>query len=45
VNSRAIIDACRPYGRKDSFPVVAESSRQLISDVVARWPELRSGVS
>jgi 3-polyprenyl-4-hydroxybenzoate decarboxylase len=43
-NSRAIIDACRPWGRRDTFPKVAESSRELIAAVVTRWPELRAGL-
>ncbi|HVA27194.1 MAG TPA: hypothetical protein VNF68_03390 [Candidatus Baltobacteraceae bacterium] len=28
-NSRMVIDACRPYKRIDSFPVVARSSPEL----------------
>ena len=28
-NSRAIINACRPFHWKDEFPHVAESSREL----------------
>ena len=45
INSRAIIDACRPWARRDSFPKVAESSRELLAGVAARWPELRTGVA
>jgi UbiD family decarboxylase len=45
INSRAIVDACRPWARRDSFPKVAESSRELLAGVAARWPELRTGVA
>ena len=40
-NSRAVIDACRPYERLDSFPMVAESSDEVLRRVAERWPELR----
>jgi UbiD family decarboxylase len=40
-NSRAVIDACRPYERLGSFPVVAESSDEVLRRVGDRWPELR----
>jgi UbiD family decarboxylase len=39
-NSRAVIDACRPFERLDSFPQVAESSESLIESVSRRWPEV-----
>ncbi|MCE7002062.1 UbiD family decarboxylase [Kibdelosporangium philippinense] len=39
-NSRAVIDACRPYERLADFPVVAESSPELVADVSRRWPEV-----
>jgi UbiD family decarboxylase len=39
-NSRAVIDACRPYERLDDFPVVAESSPDLVAEVSRRWPEV-----
>jgi UbiD family decarboxylase len=39
-NSRAIIDACRPYERLGDFPQVAESSDELIASVTRRWPEV-----
>ncbi|MEV4314184.1 UbiD family decarboxylase [Actinocrispum sp. NPDC049592] len=39
-NSRAVIDACRPYERLADFPVVAESSEELVADVRRRWPEV-----
>jgi UbiD family decarboxylase len=39
-NSRAVIDACRPYERLADFPEVAESSQELIDSVIRRWPEV-----
>ncbi len=36
-NSRAIIDATRPYEWLDSFPRVARSSRELRARVLERW--------
>jgi UbiD family decarboxylase len=39
-NSRAVIDACRPYERLSDFPVVAESSPDLVAEVSRRWPEV-----
>jgi UbiD family decarboxylase len=42
-NSRAVIDACRPFERLDGFPQVAEASRELIDRVTRRWPEVLGG--
>jgi 4-hydroxy-3-polyprenylbenzoate decarboxylase len=42
-NTRAIIDACRPFERLADFPRVAEASRELIQRVTDRWPELLGG--
>jgi 4-hydroxy-3-polyprenylbenzoate decarboxylase len=39
-NSRAVIDACRPYERLNDFPMVAESSAELVAAVRRRWPEV-----
>ena len=36
-NSRAIIDACRPYDWKDQFPPVVESSPELREKTMAKW--------
>jgi UbiD family decarboxylase len=41
-NTRAVIDGCRPFERIDSFPVVAEASRELCDRVTAKWPEVLS---
>ena len=43
-NTRAVIDACRPWSRLDEFPVVAEASRELIDRVTARWPNVLGGL-
>lgn len=39
-NSRLVIDACKPYERIDSFPPVAQTSRELAAEVRAKYPEL-----
>jgi 4-hydroxy-3-polyprenylbenzoate decarboxylase len=36
-NSRAIIDACRPFERRSSFPRVAESDPGFLEDIYQRW--------
>jgi UbiD family decarboxylase len=42
-NSRAIIDACRPYERKGTFPRVAQSDPAYLRDVMARWGSVFEG--
>ncbi|MCH7543300.1 MAG: UbiD family decarboxylase [Proteobacteria bacterium] len=39
-NSRAIVDACRPYEWKDEFPPVAESSPDLKQKTYDKWKDL-----
>jgi UbiD family decarboxylase len=39
-NSRMVIDACKPYERIDSFPPVAQTSRELAAQVRAKYGEL-----
>jgi UbiD family decarboxylase len=39
-NSRALIDACRPYERLSTFPPVAESNPDSLRAAAAHWPEL-----
>jgi len=39
-NSRALIDACRPYDWKDDFPPVAESSRELRDQTYKKWKDV-----
>jgi UbiD family decarboxylase len=36
-NSRALIDACRPYDWIDEFPAVAETSPEFIRQVMGKW--------
>ena len=36
-NSRVIIDACIPFRRKKSFPVIARSSKALDDRIRAKW--------
>ena len=39
-NSRALIDACRPFEKYDTFPRVAQASPQLVRDTVSKWKDL-----
>jgi UbiD family decarboxylase len=39
-SSKAIIDACRPWDHKDSFPAVAEASKELQEKTRAKWKDL-----
>jgi 4-hydroxy-3-polyprenylbenzoate decarboxylase len=39
-NSRALLDACRPFERLASFPHVAEASPSLVRETLARWHDL-----
>ena len=41
-NSRALLDACRPFDRLESFPQVAEASPRLVHETLSRWRELFS---
>jgi len=36
-NARIVIDACRPWNRRDGFPMVARSSEQLDARIRAKW--------
>jgi 4-hydroxy-3-polyprenylbenzoate decarboxylase len=36
LNSRAVVDACRPYEWRDKFPEVAETSAELRKQVLAK---------
>lgn len=40
-NSRAIIDACRPWERRDDFPPVARCSAELRRKTLEKWAKLR----
>lgn len=39
-NSRAIIDACKPYEWLSDFPKVVTSSSKMMEEVSKKWPEL-----
>ena len=39
-NSRALIDACRPFEKLDTFPRVAQSSPARVREAVAKWKDL-----
>jgi hypothetical protein len=39
-NTRALIDACRPYERLSTFPRVAEASPKLMRETASRWKDL-----
>ncbi len=39
-NSKAIIDACRPFDFLNEFPAVAEASKSLQDEVRAKWKSL-----
>ena len=41
-NSRAIIDACRPYEWRDQFPKVVEPSAELKRRVMDKWGDIIS---
>jgi 3-polyprenyl-4-hydroxybenzoate decarboxylase len=41
-NSRALLDACRPFERLATFPRVAEVSPQLVRQTVAKWHDVFS---
>ncbi len=44
-SNRAVVDACRPWGWKDEFPRVAESSPELKEKVIKKWAHLfRAGL-
>ena len=39
-NSRALIDACRPFEKLESFPLVAQSSPERVRETVTKWKDL-----
>ncbi len=39
-SNRAVVNACRPWGRLKSFPITAEASPELRKSIRAKWPEL-----
>jgi UbiD family decarboxylase len=39
-NTRALIDACRPFEKLDTFPRVAQASPALVRETVSKWKDL-----
>ncbi len=39
-NTRAIIDACRPWSRKDDFPPIAAASKTVMDETYRKWRHL-----
>jgi 4-hydroxy-3-polyprenylbenzoate decarboxylase len=39
LNNRAVIDACRPFDRIETFPQVAEASDALLDAMAKKWPD------
>ena len=40
-NARVLIDACRPWERRSSFPHVAQNSPELRTRIAKKWKGLR----
>ena len=40
LNKKMLIDACRPWNRRELFPKVAEASSELKERVRQRWPDV-----
>ena len=36
-NARVVIDACKPWSRRESFPIVARASKELEEKIRAKW--------
>jgi UbiD family decarboxylase len=41
-NTRALLDACRPYERLATFPPVAQANPRLVRETVAKWRDVFS---
>ena len=39
-NSRVVVDACKPFRRRDSFPIVARNSADLDQRLRAKFGDL-----
>jgi UbiD family decarboxylase len=39
-NNRAIVDACKPWARKDSFPETTETSPEFKAKMRKKYPQL-----
>jgi len=38
-NTRVVIDACKPFRRRNTFPIVARSSKELDERIRAKWSQ------
>jgi len=43
LNARMVIDACRPWTRRDTFPKVARNTPQLDARLRAKWEAVLRG--
>jgi 4-hydroxy-3-polyprenylbenzoate decarboxylase len=39
-SNRAVVNACKPYGRIATFPITAEASPALRRSIKEKWPDL-----
>ena len=39
-NARVVIDACKPFKRRDSFPVVVRASEEVENQVRSKFSEV-----
>ena len=39
-NARVVIDACKPFGRRDTFPRVVRNSDELNQHILARFKDI-----
>jgi hypothetical protein len=36
-NTRVVIDVCKPWARRETFPIVARTSKELEEKIRAKW--------
>jgi len=39
-NARVVIDACKPWARRDTFPIVVRSSKEVDDRVHKKWKQV-----
>ena len=39
-NARVVIDACKPYTRRDTFPVMVRNSKELDARIIAKFKDV-----
>ncbi|MEK9724057.1 MAG: hypothetical protein VW405_11330, partial [Rhodospirillaceae bacterium] len=42
-NSRVVVDACKPFRRKDTFPIVARNSAELDERIMKKFGDVLPG--